>query len=86
MLSSGGDAYCIGTEASMTGKGILARAQQGGSRCKLVRQSVLALVCFLHVDLCYAEGWGREMAPASLFLPRDLYGCCHPMKYSKKSE
>lgn len=50
--SSGGGACHRGTEASLTKKGSLARAQGCWTRCKQVRQPVLVLDGFPQVTLC----------------------------------
>ena len=56
----------------MIEKGSSTGVQWGGAWCKRVRQSVLALCCFLHWLCVYAEGWRREMALASSFVPGEL--------------
>lgn len=65
-------ACCAGTEASMTERGSPARVQGVGlgvsrsaSQCQLPAASLWWLCA-------YAEGWRREMALASFFVPGEV--------------
>ena len=52
---------CLTNELPAYGRGV------GGTKHKQVRHLVLALCCLL--KLVHAEGWDREMAPASSYVP-----------------
>ena len=71
--SSGGGAHSTGSQQNLSKESITSRPQWGRACCKLFGQPVLVLSCLL--KLVYAERQGREMAPASFFVPGEESSC-----------
>ena len=65
------EAHCAGTKASVMGKGGFTGEWRVGLGVSKVGSECWCCTGFCRWLCAYAEGWGREMVPASSFVPGD---------------
>ena len=71
MLVLGTGYHSAGNDAGVTQKGSHARTQGHGFGAKQAKQPVSGFATLSRYVCTYAEGQGREVAPASSFVPRE---------------